>query len=237
MQANYLILFQPRSGSSWLTSMLAENETWSVRYELLSSRKFPINGQEDQTDFLESFYRAQGEGVLARGLKAAPYQIIDKPAVVDFLNKRDVMVICLTRRNSVKAAVSAIRADKLRKESLKNGGPGRTNLREGDQVLPATVISRERFLQELRRLDTERNNVHFMQRSLVSTIDISYEDLCDEPLTVKARIEDAMGVSLPKFGRGGIKKMTPDDLSEAVSNYQEIAECLESSKYRGQLEN
>lgn len=223
-------------GSSWHTFILAKDETWSVRYELLSSRKFPINGQEDQTEFLDSFYRPHGEGVLAKGLKAAPFQIIDKPAVVNFLNSPEILVICLTRRNSGKAAVSAIRADKLRMESIENGGSGRTNLRDSESVQLATVISTDRFVEELRRLETKRHSVHFMRRSLVWTIDISYEELCDDPPKIKTQIEDALGVLLPVLGGGGIKKKTPDNLSEAISNYREIAECLQSSKYRELLE-
>jgi LPS sulfotransferase NodH len=143
--------------------------------------------------------------------------VLDPIGFSELLVSKDVSIIHLVRRDLIKAVVSEINAARLAAVT------GEYNLyREADR-LAAVNINPELFVARLKlRTTRDATLAKFVADLSLPTLRMSYEDLLVDRQGFICDLLDFLGAPrLPLTGRA--LKGTADDLSLAVSNWEEIA--------------
>ena len=240
-----LVLFHPRSGSSWLIKLLEENKNFRVGYEIFGGYKYHSGSptELEQENLLNDFYNSNlDRSILAwNGKKGAwvtsisnaqvydaiickisPYQIINKTAFVEFIKQNNIKVICLTRDDIVKRAVSEYRSVLLHE---KIGTQNIINSHERS-VLDTTKLEKSEFLSFLERSLLGVKDVSYMANSLASNnVDIchlTYENLLKNTDSSLQELEEFFGTTINVSHTDKIFKVTDDNLQNVISNYDEF---------------
>lgn len=208
----FVILFSGRTGSTWLTSSLDSHPQVVAEGERLVRRS-----AGSQRRWIRRLYRRAGRrGVLAAGFKTKLKDVWDLDAFRDLLQDHDVRVIVMYRRNTVKLAVSAINARRLRAIT------GRWNRRPGDAALPPFELTEEELRQEIRKcMDRDRELEAYAAALELPQIVLHYEDLLANP---DERMDEVMSfLQAPAVRlRSEYLKNTDDDLSRVLVNYEAL---------------
>ena len=245
-----LVLFHPRSGSSWLIKLLEENKNFRVGYEIFGGYKYHSGSptELEQENLLNDFYNSNlDRSILAwNGKKGAwvtsisnaqvydaiickisPYQIINKIAFVEFIKQNNIKVICLTRDDIVKRAVSEYRSDLLYE---KIGVHNMTNSHERF-VLGPTKLEKSEFLSFLERSLLGVKDVSSMANLLTSNnVDVfhlTYENLFKNTDSSLQELEIFLDTTIKIRQTEKILKITNDNLQNVISNYDELKEWID----------
>ena len=254
-----LVLFHPRSGSSWLIKLLEENKNFRVGYEIFGGYNYQFESPTDleQEHLLNNFYNSKlnrsvlawdsNKGSWIRSItncqiydaiicKISPYQIINKKAFIEFTKQHNIKVICLTRKDIVRRAVSEYRSDLLYE---KIGVHNMTNSEELS-LLGSTKLEKYKFLSFLERSLLGVKDVSSMANLLASNnVDICYltsEDLFKNTNSYLQELEDFIGTTIKVRQTNKILKITDDNLQNVISNYEEFKKWTDeylSANYLG----
>ena len=219
----FVIVFPGRCGSNMLTRMLALHPEIDIgAYEALAEEPLarghrrPIGEDEDGARFLEHVvFVAQRPEHRAVGFKLAYQHARTEPhaSVWDFIGQRDVMAIHLTRLNALDRLISLELAASQRKWVA---GERQNGLYE-----PVPVqISFERLRESVEWLQRMAASV----RSLVPLerrLELTYEDLSQEPSEMLARTLSFIGVS-PRRIAPVTRRQRTFSQREAVANYDQL---------------
>ena len=245
-----LVLFHPRSGSSWLIKLFEENKNFRVGYEIFGGYKYQLESptELEQEQLLNNFYNSKlDRSVLAwngkKGswvksmvncqvydaiiCKISPYQILNKQAFVEFIKQNDIKVICLTRKDIVRRAVSEYRSDLLYE---KIGVHNMTNSQD-TSVLGPTKLEKANFLSFLERsllgVKDVSSMADLLAKNNVDLFHLNYEDLLKNTDSSLAELESFLNTEIKVRQTGKIKKITDDNLQNVISNYDEFQQWID----------
>lgn len=232
----FVILFQGRSGSSFLTSVLNEHPQAGCRYEDFDTHgQNPIHRKVNclsdeiivdptpkrtQEHLLNIFNRP----LAATGFKFKfPCQYAAFPEITMSLLKRreDLFVIHLVRRNLVKRIVSM---NHLR------------HLRKSTQLVSSNVVDQhdvQRFAIDIPALldklvleSLYSDQLAQFAERFANCLRVEYEDLLENPRMTLDRITGFLGLAPFEEIEGRFRKATPDDLRDVLENYGELESAL-----------
>ncbi len=245
-----LVLFHPRSGSSWLIKLLEENKNFRVGYEIFGGYNYQFESPTDleQEQLLNNFYNSKldrsvldwnsKKGFWIRSItncqvydaivcKISPYQINNKQAFVEFIQQHNIKVISLTRKDIVKRAISEYRSNILYKSI------GIHNLTDDQESsgLGSTKLEKADFFSFLDRSLLGVKDVCSMANSLnknnVDIFQLNYEDLLKNTDSTLQKLEDFLGTTIKIRQTEKIVKITDDNLENVINNYDEFEKWID----------
>ena len=226
MAAAFVILFEGRTGSTHLTTLLDSHPRVRAQREVLGGLKTRNEGSAAQLIWADGALTTPADGSLdAVGFKTKLRDVIDKDSFAELLLRHEARVIHLERNNVVKQALSGINAQKLARAT------GRYNLfDEANRLPPQQIDPKELHENLLRREQWQRDLHEFLVRHAMPTLHVTYERLL-------AGEEDAVGDVLQFLGvrpaplRSPILKATSDNLRDAVLNFDELVAHFAGTPY------
>ncbi|WP_297529689.1 hypothetical protein [Thiohalobacter sp.] len=211
----YVLLFEGRTGSSYLTTLLDAHPRIHAMKEGL--RQFRTRGHDVQARWVrEVFHAPPVSRIGCRGFKTKLRDIADPEAFSRLLQSEGPRVLFMRRRNRIKCVVSQIRSRMLKE---------RTNhynaYRQQDRLPPVAIPTAlfDRLLRERERLDAELES--FVEQLDLPRLDIFYEDILIDEVALKQRVLEFLGVP-HRDTRAQTFKNTSDDLRESVTNLEAL---------------
>lgn len=230
---NTIIIFEGRTGSTHLATLLHQSPQVSFLGEEPAELK--SQGWQAQKEWVCSLFddpynfddsRIKKSAVVF-GFRWKLRDVIDVEDYKRLLIKYNVFVIFMSRTNIVKQAVSSIRADDLAESK------GYYNVRKDKdkEGLSAYEIPFQRFDKKLKWLvDHDIKLKRFMQEIQQPICHITYEQLLSNRESVLGKVSDFLDI--PKFSqKDRTAKHTNDDLSKAVTNFDELVSAYQGTKY------
>ena len=209
----YVILFQGRAGSTFLTEHMGSHPEIRAKYEEFAGVEPDWDSQLDW--MTNHYYMKRGKKVKAVGFKTKFTAIANRDLFGNFLEDNNVKVIHLWRHNLAKLIVSIIRADELRKRY------GEANLFQGREKLGKIRIEPEDFHRYKCRSRIYRELREYVDGLQTEVCRVNYEQLLYKQKGALNRIWDFLGVErVPTEAK--VRKNTPDRLEDAVENLDEL---------------
>ncbi|TGQ79501.1 hypothetical protein EN851_19515 [Mesorhizobium sp. M8A.F.Ca.ET.208.01.1.1] len=237
MRDRFFILFEARSGSSHLVSLLNSSPNVICYSEIFAGQSLDVCDQllhalEAEAPLhnlnpwvLDDYGSVDPEKeAMCVGFKAKPYDL-PSSRTLDKLEEMGFKLILLTRRNIIKQAVSRSTGLKLwNKIGLYNAPVG------GDTISSITIDPLE-IIEIAEICDEVRTNLlSTLDRWKNQTLQIEYEDLLYREDFVLKNL--ARFLSIPEFQSfSKTTKNTLDDLSMALDNYDELVKVLKNHKF------
>lgn len=226
MTTPFVILFEGRSGSTWLVEALRSHPRIEARLEVFAALRNQGHGAEDQLEWARGFLAPPfPDGIEAAGFKTKLHDVLDTEAFAGLLHDVAARVVLLRRRNRVKHVVSVFNAMRIEENT------GEWNLRGEGDTLSAVSIDPERFDEWL---ESYRRGLEELERYVdlldLPTCRIHYEDLLRDPEETTARVTESLAVE-PAPLETRTRKATSDDLREALANFEELRRRYEGTRY------
>jgi len=162
----FVLLFEARSGSSWVTEILERHPLLEVEFEPLAAFPAGVHGKVKEGNLADAESLASGQLRAARagltrstgasvavGFNTKLSDVLDVPAFGSLLREVRARVILLTRRNLVKQTVSLFRGEELAHAT------GDWNLYRDSDRPPAFPIDPDLFDDWLRTTVLERTRL------------------------------------------------------------------------------
>jgi hypothetical protein len=210
----FVILFQGRSGSTYLTEALDSHP--QVRCEV--ERLVPLRGQGSaaQLEWVDRYFHSSCNGAAAVGFKTKLEDIVEPIAFADLLCQLQADLILLSRNNVVKMVVSWFNCERL------FGSTGHWNLYPPGETLSPLELDAEKFDRRLRLVMQGKSRLaDYVGQLPLRQLSLCYEDLLIDPHGVLAKTCQWLGVSALGL-RGQCLKATNDDLRKAILNFDEL---------------
>ncbi len=225
----YVILFQARSGSTYLTEVLDSHPNVYALGEKFADRK--EKGAGLQIRAMRKFFDEVPEGdYAAMGFKTKLKDVADRERFADYLRNLHASVIFLGRRNLVKHVVSWFNSQRL------FNATGDWNLYHEHDRMSSFRIDPEEFGNWLRKFDEGRKVLEDFVMSLqLPTLCLYYEDLL---LEREKSIELALSFLRvrPQPLAARTKKNTSDDLRDVVANFSELRSNYVATPYEAMFD-
>lgn len=166
------------------------------------------------------------EGV---GFKMSAPAIENHRELLRIADESESIVLAMVRRNRVKHALSLYRAHEEDKHQFHDQG-----LMEPSTIAPRT------FRKWLRQSSADHEAaMTFVAKARSAlgadrVVEIAYEDFVDDAgkASTVASLADVFGLDAATLSYSKYRKSTPDSLSDAITNYEQLARQFRSSKYR-----
>ncbi len=232
----FVILFQGRSGSTWLTSMLNAHPQVVCRYEDFDTigpdhtRRRLLNFQnemlEDPTNQQAQLHllRLFERQATASGFKFKfPSQYFGYPEIVMLLLKQreTVRILHLDRANIVKRLISLQHLKYLRGTTSLAG----CNVVRRHEVRRFAVDIQE-ILDKAPFESLMREQLQCFVRQFPNHLTVEYDDLLGFPEESLQGVTDFLGVPRFEAIESRFRKATPDDLRDVLENYDELEASL-----------
>lgn len=222
--AKFVILFEGRTGSSYLLSILnAHPQIRAYGEELVRLKNAGFDAQE------EWIRRALTPYMLSRhkaiGFKTKLRDIAAQDRFKDLLEELQPTIIHMQRRNRVKVAISEVNANLLHEKI------GKYNAESIGERLPPHRIELDDFRYALTlREDLDSQLLKFVHSMSLETLDIFYEDiLLDKEATIK-KIYNTLKVKYKPASAVTVKN-TSDNLRESIVNLDELKNAYLGTQY------
>jgi LPS sulfotransferase NodH len=220
---SFVLLFQGRTGSTYLTEALASHpEIKMLGEDFAGRKKAPSIQLQAMREFLTppllGSYRAIG-------FKIKLQDVGDPEGFAELLKEKRVYIIHLGRRNRVKHAVSWINALPLYNLT------GDWNLYKDGHRPGALIIDPAEFRTALEQVEERHRVLRGYVMSLeLPTLSLHYEDLLiDKRNTIDLVFSFLSVPSQP--GEGKAIKNTSDDLRQAIKNFDELRSLYTGTPY------
>jgi LPS sulfotransferase NodH len=228
---SYVILFIERDGSTYLTSLLISHPDIQAIYEHFAVLRQKGATGTEQLAWAEELYSPPMIGKSkAIGFKTKLVDVLDMQGFSQLLQRHQVHIIQMRRRNRVKAVVSRINAKRLYKKT------GNWNLYNQSDKLPPMEIPPDVFAQYLAEREVADNELQdYVDQLGLPTINIVYEELLmDKEQTLK-KVFDFLNVPQRSVHEKTLKN-TSDDLRDVVLNFDELRSLYIGSDYESMFE-
>ena len=246
----FLIWFTGRTGSTYLCDLLNSHTTIYCRREDFSEirvasseytqgPKIEINGSQffrrlhrpqgdiehpDQSQTVDYLHHLFSQEFTACGFKLKfPNQFLAFPEVVDAAHRiENLRLIGLYRNNVLKQAISLSNVERIRQLGVANSGNAKcaVNLQPLELNIDEALKHARFFARcknELKKFASEFQNVFY----------VAYEDLCKQPdKTLNELLEFLQVDGDAKKMYSNFKKITPDRISDAISNYDQLVTAV-----------
>jgi hypothetical protein len=220
-----------RVGSNLLFAILRQSAAMKLANESLNA----IRDAEAQAAWFREFYETEeaAPSQLFIGSKQNMLAVRDDAAMVGLIRDAGLRVVRLRRANLVKAAVSQIRAEQYAERTGVETGTRLWAVKKGDAPLGRAPIDPELLVKRIGIMGAcDRRLMQALGAAEV--LDIDYEDVNFALGDTVTRVRDYLGVPQAPY-RVPYDKATPDDLSDAITNFDEIVARLDGTPYAGQL--
>ena len=258
--APFVIWFRERSGSSYICSLLDSHP------EVLCRREdFDLAMVDDENDYDEGVFRFKGK-VYRRQFKGfkntsrndpTPTQTVEHlrrimsqpktacgfkfkfdiqvasyPEIVDELHwlTRQLRVLLLTRENFLKQAVSRQNMERLQVNQ------NQSNLGKARRRLPPLQLDVERAVHYANCFKADNQKFLNSVANFANVKNIVYEKLLADPTREIKELLEFMGVDPEIELTANINKATPDRLSEAIENFDELAAAVAGTDLEAYLD-
>jgi len=217
----FIVLFQGRSGSTYLTEALAAHPDVSMKFEILAAMAENIRkgklSPHVQAESIERFFSTNTTGAhRAQGFKTKFRDIAEPDQLAKLLRDLNVRVVLLRRRNRVKVAVSWFNAMRL------NERTGDWNLYTKRDRPAAMAIDPVSFRKRLAIIeDQEKKLVDYVNNLRLPTLCLHYEDLLLDEHEFFRMVLSFLNLP-PCIMRGKALKNTSDKLCDVLLNFDEI---------------
>jgi LPS sulfotransferase NodH len=218
----FVVIFQGRCGSTYLVEALHKHSRIHCEKEYFSTIRKQKGSADGQLRWLAELYDSPPVGCSAVGFKTKLADVMDRDGFVRMLGERQVHIIHLQRRNTVKLTVSLLNAMRL------NELTGDWNLyRASDRPtkLRVDLDDFDHWLKNSERLSEDE--AAFVSRLRLPTLNAYYEDVLSDEAESLQEIMGFLGVDFEPV-RGDAMKVTSNDLRDAVENFDELL-----GRYRG----
>lgn len=190
-------------------------------------------GAQAQESWLLRLYNPKRPWIKAVGHKTKLWDVVDIDRFRSILCDLNVRIIVLSRQNALKAVVSSIRSIELFERT------GRWELVSENDRVEKTRVDPEDVIRRLKSWDFSVNQLDaFVASVSLPQLLIDYESLVGETESTLRKFGDFLEVKVvpERLMKSRIKKLTTDDLSQAVANYKELAEALRGTEYAHYLD-
>lgn len=216
----FVILSEPRSGSTMLHTYLNSHTEIKSYGEVLRENIEANAIATETTPYIESLaFKPHTKALKAIGLKLF-YEYFEDPRYSSsfnyVINRKDVKIIYLIRRDILKVYVSLKIAQKTNVwSSVKSAG---------NEPRPKITIDRNDYIQF--------REEHLRHRRLFVTLlkdhpllEVAYEDLVQNPQPVLKSVQQFLGVK-PKALFTLLKQQNPGSVESLITNYDEVKDIV-----------
>jgi len=212
----FIILFNGRSGATLLQRSLNRHPDVFCEDEVL--------GGVDSIERLTTLF-ATGDKK-CRGLKTKLVALGEDVRTQEWLAEHEVRVLHLRRDNPVKQALSIYVAARIyaRQKAFHLYKPE-------ERITPIHVALDEYRDYLMYVLEMERRLHHWMAKWRGVVMRMSYEGLAENPADVLTLIQRWLGVPMRSDVLDPMIKVVPDNLREAVKNYDELRAFVLGAHY------
>jgi LPS sulfotransferase NodH len=225
----FVVFFQGRSGSTYLTQALDSHPNVRCEMErLVSLRK---SGPQEQINWIRTFLAGSRNGTIAAvGFKTKLDDVLNPKALADLLQKIGVRIILLSRLNVVKMVVSWFNSERLFEMT------GDWNQYPPASALEPFEIDLEKFDRRLGLVLHGKDRLEAYVHSLnLRLLQICYEDLLTNQQQTIGRVCEFLDVE-PMPLKGQCVKTTNDDLRKVIANFDALHRLYEGTHYQQMLE-
>jgi LPS sulfotransferase NodH len=224
----FVILFQGRAGSTYLTEALGSHPEVHAWFEELSVEETAAGQLESARAMLAA---PPDASCRAFGFKAKLVDLFDPDAFAEVLREAHARVIALHRRNLVKWTVSWFTSDRL------NETTGDWNLYREHDRLPPLEIDLDLFRERLAYVEAAAQRLRdFVAELELPTLTLHYEDLLADAAEFLRLAQAFLGVE-PRPLAGRSIKNTPEDLAEVVLNVAELRAQYAGTRYEAMFDD
>lgn len=243
----FLIWFEQRSGSSYLVSLLNSHPEIDCRGEMFGARRathsnttrefreiayqrtvnlFPgqiANPSNDQTTQQLSDWLTTNEESKIRGFKFKhPSQHGLYPEVTQSLQQHAdfLQLIVLKRKNFLRRAISLLNMQRM--QSIQSTA----NTKADVQLAPLGVDVKE-VIRLAKYYAESQNAFDEFAKNFPKRMQIEFEDLCATPESEGQRLQEFLGVTSVRHLSAQLKRITPKNLADAISNFDELKAEIE----------
>jgi hypothetical protein len=221
---SFVVLMQGgRVGSAYLISALDSHPSIRAYQEILVDKE-----SSEQVEVYTRLLRSKViSKVKAVGFKTKLSDVVDPETFSEYLNRNGVKVIALRRRNLVKIVVSWINCERLFKAT------GRYHLYGSDDPVDPTHLDLDDFAVRLHCVSEQRDRFEEFVWGQLETqvLTIWYEDMfSSESHEAISSVLRFLGVKIRPV-HGTTSKVTSDDLSDAIANYEELRTAYFGTEY------
>ena len=225
----FVVLFEGRTGSTYLTESLNKNPYIRAEGEILVSARDEDWSVQKKiiTNLLK---RPKFSRLNAVGFKTKLRDITNVEQFGILLHEQKVRIIYLNRHNRVKTVVSMLRSRVL-KEKV-----GDYNARSNDLTLGKIILDPDVFDELLTmREELDEKLKNFVEFIDLPTIELFYEDMLSDEELFFTNVSDFL--EAPYIAsRGETVKNTSDNLSESVENFDELRSRYSDTAYEYQFD-
>lgn len=218
----FVVLMIGRSGSTLLTELLTTHPRVRATGEKLSR----MPKAERQLSWTARFLTtAEAPSEQAVGFKVKFKDLVDPDAFRELIVELGARVIVLRRRNIVKLTLSWLNSQRVFERT------GRWNLDGDDRRLTRLEVDPARFDHRLGQMEASIERLERYAATLgLPALYLYYEDLLYERETTMERVFDFLGVEYAPTEESCVKA-TPDDLREAVANFDALRSAYVGTRY------
>ena len=188
-----------------------------------------LRGASQRQWVMDLLDTGERSGAVAVGFKTKLKDVDDHHDFTELLQEHDFRIILMTRRNTLKLAISTLNARRLFEHR------GQWNLQQGDAGLPPMRLERTQLMDCIEVCETKEAEL----RSFVANLNLKqfvldYDDLRGHPKQEMDRVLQFLeAASLPL--QSDVKKNTSDNLIEAIENFDEVQHWLHGTPYEGMI--
>jgi LPS sulfotransferase NodH len=230
----FVVLFEGRSGSTFLVESLDSHSKIRAEKELLAmlKKRFKEGRAEagEQLEWIENLYLTGNHDYEVVGFKTKFKDILDPEGLANLLKENEVRVILLQRRNRIKLLVSLLNAMRL------NEATGDWNLyKESDRMMTLRVDVEE-GQKWLEASEIQNRKLNDYARSLgLPFLELSYEDILVDQEKTFRQVCKFLGVAFEPL-KGGTKKNTSDNLRDVLENFDELKDAFKGTRYEAMFD-
>ena len=246
----FFIWFEQRSGSSYLVSLLNSHPEIDCRGEMFGARRqqrsnttrefrenayqrtlnlFPghiANPSDEQTvQHLSSWLEPVNAPQEIHGFKFKhPSQHGLYPEITDKLlhNADSLRLIVLQRKNYLRRAISLINMQRI--QSMQSTANTKSELN-----LPPLAVDTKEVIRLVKYYAQSQNAFDQFTKHFPARLELDFEQLCTSPEIQANRLQDFLGVKNVQALSAQLKRITPKNLADAISNFDEFKKEIESS--------
>ena len=213
----YVLLFEGRTGSTFLTATLSQHPEILADGERLDKYRNAPNAATAQLDSARQFLTPPFVGPhRVRGFKTKLREIKDPTAFAALLQEKRVHILYMQRRNRIKTTVSGFTGQRLYEKTAK------WNLTQEADRPGALHIDPTAFAAALKvREEREHALTAYVEGLALPTLNLYYEALLVDEAAFLAPLYAFLGVQ-PRPASAKTKKNTSDDLRQVLVNFEEL---------------
>ena len=227
MQQKFIMIISGRSGSSYLRTLINQDDRVLMLGEMLTGKS-----DSEQKVIIQDFFTKQtGNNKLIAGFKTKLNDVIDRDNFMQQLRIYNPVIIINCRRNYLRQAISRARMLVLLEQTKTKYGQEHHSPQSQADIVGRITVDVDwiwRFTTDFAARDAQLEQLSL---SLPNAETIFYEDFVHCPQLAVERLSKSLNLQLKVAKFDTTLKNTPVDLTKAIANYAELEKKLANTKY------